>query len=100
MVFNHLILCHLLSSPFVFSVYHHQGFFPESERFASGDQSIRASAVVLPMPFRIDWFDLLVVQRILRRLLKHHNSKASVCHSSVCSSVLCLVTTKIWSDGH
>ena len=23
-----------------------------------------------------------------------------VCHASVCSSVLCLVTTKIWSDGH
>ena len=22
------------------------------------------------------------------------------CHESVCSSVLCLVTTKIWSDGH
>ena len=22
------------------------------------------------------------------------------CHASVCSSVLCLVTTKIWSDGH
>ena len=22
------------------------------------------------------------------------------CHVSVCSSVLCLITTKIWSDGH
>ena len=22
------------------------------------------------------------------------------CHASVCSSILCLVTTKIWSDGH
>ena len=22
------------------------------------------------------------------------------CHTSVCSSILCLVTTKIWSDGH
>ena len=22
------------------------------------------------------------------------------CHASVCSSVLCLVTTKIWSNGH
>ena len=26
---------------------------------------------------------------------RHHR-----CHSSVCSSVLCLFTTKIWSDGH
>ena len=24
----------------------------------------------------------------------------SWCHMSVCSLVLCLVTTKIWSDGH
>ena len=24
----------------------------------------------------------------------------SMCHASICSSVLCLITTKIWSDGH
>ena len=28
--------------------------------------------------FRIDWFDLLAVQRALRSLLQHHNLKASV----------------------
>ena len=28
--------------------------------------------------FRIDWLDLLVVQRTLKSLLKHHSSKASV----------------------
>ena len=28
--------------------------------------------------FRIDWFDLLVVQRTLKRLLQHHSSKASI----------------------
>ena len=28
--------------------------------------------------FRIDWFDLLVVQVTLKRLLQHHNSKASI----------------------
>ena len=28
--------------------------------------------------FRIDWFDLLVVQGTLKSLLQHHNSKASV----------------------
>ena len=28
--------------------------------------------------FRIDWFDLLAVQRTLKSLLQHHNSKASV----------------------
>ena len=26
---------------------------------------------------------------------QHHR-----CHASICSSVLCLITTKIWSDGH
>ena len=33
--------------------------------------------------FRIDWFDLLGVQGILRSLLQHHNSKASVLQRSV-----------------
>ena len=28
--------------------------------------------------FRIDWFDLLTVQRALRSLLQHHSSKASI----------------------
>ena len=28
--------------------------------------------------FRIDWFDLLSVQRTLKNLLQHHNSKASI----------------------
>ena len=28
--------------------------------------------------FRIDWFDLLVVQVTLKSLLQHHNSKASI----------------------
>ena len=28
--------------------------------------------------FRIDWLDLLVVQGILKRLLQHHSSKASI----------------------
>ena len=28
--------------------------------------------------FRIDWFDLLAVQRTLKRLLQHHNSKALI----------------------
>ena len=32
--------------------------------------------------FRIDWFDLLAVQRTLKNLLQHHNSKASVLQCS------------------
>ena len=33
--------------------------------------------------FRIDWFDLLVVQVTLRSLLQYHNSKASILQLSV-----------------
>ena len=31
---------------------------------------------------RVDWFDLLAVQGILKSLLQHHSSKASVLHCS------------------
>ena len=54
------------------------GSFPMSQLFSSGGQSIGASASVLPMnlqdwlvwdSFRIDWFDLPVVQGTLKSLL-------------------------------
>ena len=52
----------------------------------SGGQSttVSGSASVLPrniqkqFPFRMDWFDLLEVQRTLESLLQHHRSKASI----------------------
>ena len=34
------------------------------------------------IPFRIDWFDLLAVQGILKSLLQHHSSKASILQHS------------------
>ena len=37
--------------------------------------------------FRIDWFDLLAVQKILKSLLQHHSSKASVFRHSAFSMV-------------
>ena len=51
-----------------------------SQLFASGDQSIgaSASASVLPVTIRIDWFDLLEVHGTLKDLLLHHTLKASV----------------------
>ena len=33
--------------------------------------------------FRIDWFDLLAVEGILKSLLQHHGSKASILQGSV-----------------
>ena len=74
-----LFSCYLQSFPA-------SGYFPVSQLFASGDQSIgtSASASVLPVNiqgwffFRIDWFDLLAVQKTLKNLLQHHTLKASV----------------------
>ena len=66
------------------------GSFPVSQLFSSGGQSIRAStsAPFLPMnigliSFRMDWLDLFAAQGILKSLLQHHSSKASVLWCSV-----------------
>ena len=50
-----------------------------SRLFAKDDQNTGASASVLPVniqgliSLKIDWFDLLAVQGILRSLLQHHS---------------------------
>ena len=56
-----------------------------SQLFTSGGQNIgiSASTSVLPtnpglISFRMDWLDLLAVERTLKSLLQHHSSKASV----------------------
>ena len=64
------------------------GSFPMSWLFASGGQSIGASAStsVLPMNiqgwFRIDWFDLPTVQGTLKNVLQYRNLIASVLQCS------------------
>ena len=60
--------------------------FPVSQLFASGGQkywSFRFSTSPSSeysglISFRIDWFDLLVVQGTLKSLLLHHSSNASI----------------------
>ena len=63
------------------------GSFQMSQLFASGGQNIgvSASTSVLPMNTQdwsplgwTDWLDLLAVQGILKSLLQHHSSKASI----------------------
>ena len=55
-----------------------------SRIFASGGQSIGASASSPShgysglISFRIDWFDLLALQRTLKSLLYHHSLKPSI----------------------
>ena len=84
--------CHpAISSSVPFSSYFQScpasGSFPMSQLFASGGQSIGASASASVLSneylglisFRIDWFYLLAVQGTLKSLLQHwHSSKASV----------------------
>ena len=50
-----------------------------SQFFTSGDQSIGVSASTSVLLMNIqDWLDLLAVQGILKSLLQHHSSKASI----------------------
>ena len=81
---NHLILCHpLLFPPSVFpsirvfsneSVFHIR--WPKYWSFSfSINPSNEHSGLI---SFRMDWLDLLAVQRTLKSLLQHHSSKASI----------------------
>ena len=64
------------------------GSFQMSQFFASGGQSIGVSASASLIfsisehsgliSFRMDWLDLLAVHGILKNLLQHHSSKASI----------------------
>ena len=66
------------------------GSFPMSRLFASGNQSIGASASASVFPMNIHgWFPLgltgwisLLSKGLLKRLLHHHNSKASILQCS------------------
>ena len=81
---NHLIFCHpLLSLPSIFPSI--RVFSSESvlyirwAKYWSFSFSISPSNDYLELiSFRMDWLDLLAVQGILKSLLQHHSSKASV----------------------
>ena len=88
---NHLILCcPLLLTPSIFPSL--RVFSNESvlrirwPKYCSFSFSISPSNEYSGLiSFRIDWFDLLAVQRTLKFLLQHHNVKASILW---CSSLL------------
>ena len=82
---RHLILCHPLLPPSIFP----------SIRVFSKESVLHIrwleywSFIISPsneysglISFSIDWFDLLVVQGTLKRLLQHHSSKASILRHS------------------
>ena len=83
---SHLILCHPLLLP----------SFPPSIRVFSNESTLHMwpkywnfSFSINPskdhpgmISFRMDWLDLLTVQRTLKSLLQHHSSKASILRHS------------------
>ena len=81
---NHLILCHpLLLLPSVFPSI--RVFSDESALRISWTKYWNISFNISPsneysglISFRMDWLDLLPVQRNLKSLLQHHSSKASI----------------------
>ena len=81
---NHLILCHpLLLLPSIFSSI--RVFSSESTLRIRWPKDWSFSFNISPssehprlISFRMDWLDLLAVQRILKSLLQHHSSKASI----------------------
>ena len=87
-LFNHLIICHslLLLPSFFPSI---KIFSNESALHITGSKYWRFTFSISPsseysvlISFRIDWFDLLIVQGNLKSLLQHHNSKASILQHS------------------
>ena len=89
MLSKHLILCHpLLLLPSSFTSI--RAFSNESvfrirwlEYWSFGFSISPYSEYSWLSSFRIDYFDLLAVQRTLRSLFQHHNSKASILWHSV-----------------
>ena len=85
---NHLILCHTLF--LLFSIFPSLRVFSSESvlhirwpKYWSFSISISPSNEYSGLiSFRMDWLDLLVVQRTLKSLLQHHSSKASILQCS------------------
>ena len=89
MLFNHLILCHpLLLQPSIFP--NIRVFSNDLALLFRWPKDWGFSFSISPsngysglISFKMDWFDLLVVQRTLKSLVQHHSSKASVIYRSL-----------------
>ena len=90
------------------------GSFQMSKLFASGGHKYWSFSINISpsnehpgrISFRMDWLDLLAVQRTLRSLLQHHSSKASILQRSTFFTVQLSTSIcdhwknhKPWLDG-
>ena len=97
MLSNRLVLCHpLLLLPSIFPsirVFSKESIFPiRRPKYWSFSFSINPSNEYSGLiSFRIDWFDLLVVQGTLWTLFQHHNLKASILQCSVTVVNVCII---------
>ena len=109
MPLNHLILCHPLLLPLMFSSI--RVFSSEPHLCIRWPNYWSFSFSISPANeyselifFRMDWLDLLAVQGTLRSLLQHHSSEASILRCSAFFTVQLshpYVTTgkpKLWLD--
>ena len=87
MPFSHLILCHSLLfrppiSPSIRVFSNESTLRMRWPKYWSFSFSINPSKEYPGLIFRMDWLDLLAVQGILKSLLQHHSSKASILQCS------------------
>ena len=95
---GHLILCHpLLLLPSIFPSI--RGFSNESALHIRWPKDWSFSCNISPsneqsglISLKMDWLDLLAVQRTLKILLQHHSSKALILQPSAC---LCPILTSV-----
>ena len=102
---NHLILCcSLLLLPSIFPsirVFSNESAlhirWPEYWSFSFNISPSNEHSGLIS--FRMNWLDLLAVQRTLKKLLQHHSSKASILQCSAFFTVQLSHTYKIPSSG-
>ena len=101
---NHLILCHLLLLPSIFSSI--RVFSNESALCIRWPKYWSFSFSISPsneysglISFRVDWLDLLAVQGTLKSLLQHHSSKATILQLSAFFMVQLYGKTIAWLNG-
>ena len=88
MPFNHLILCHpLLIPPSIFpsiTVFSNESVLPIGwpKYWSFKISIILSNEYSKVISFRMDWLDLLAVQRTCNSLLQHHSSKATILQHS------------------
>ena len=97
---SHFILCHPLLLPSVFPSIRvcstESTLLIKWPKYWSFSFSISPSNEYSRLiSFRIDWFDLLAVQRTLKRLLQHHGSKAAILW---CLAFIMVQLTSIWAS--